>query len=38
MSMATEPTQQIPTAAEYYQQSAPMPPAPPTPPAGQSFQ
>ncbi|HET7801261.1 MAG TPA: trypsin-like peptidase domain-containing protein, partial [Humibacillus xanthopallidus] len=38
MSMATEPTQQIPTAAEYYQQGAPVPPAPPTPPAGQSFQ
>jgi len=38
MSMATEHTQQIPSAADYYQQSAPMPPAPPTPPAGQSFQ
>ena len=38
MSMATEHTQQIPSAADYYQQSAPVPPAPPTPPAGQSFQ
>jgi putative serine protease PepD len=37
MSMATDPTQQIPTAADYYQQGAPVPPAPPTPP-GQSFQ
>ena len=38
MSMATDNTQQIPTAGEYYQQGAPTPPAPPTPPAGQSFQ
>jgi putative serine protease PepD len=38
MNMATDPTQQIPTAADYYQQGAPMPPAPPAPPAGQSFQ
>jgi putative serine protease PepD len=38
MNMATDPTQQIPTAADYYQQGAPVPPAPPAPPAGQSFQ
>ena len=38
MSMATDNTQQIPTAGDYYQQGAPTPPAPPTPPAGQSFQ
>ena len=38
MSMATDNTQQIPTAGEYYQQGAPTPPAPPMPPAGQSFQ
>ena len=38
MSMATDNTQQIPTAGDYYQQGAPTPPAPPMPPAGQSFQ
>ncbi len=34
MSMATDHTQQIPTAGDYYQQGAPTPPAPPTPPTG----
>ena len=38
MSMATDNTQQIPTAGDYYQQGAPMPPAPPTGPGGSSFQ
>ena len=38
MSMATDNTQQIQTAGDYYQQGAPTPPAPPMPPAGQSFQ
>ena len=38
MSMATDNTQQIPTAGEYYQQGAPTPPAPPTAPGGSSFQ
>jgi putative serine protease PepD len=38
MSMATDNTQQIPTAGDYYQQGAPTPPAPPTGPGGSSFQ
>ncbi len=38
MSMATDNTQQIPTAGDYYQQGAPTPPAPPTTPGGSSFQ
>jgi putative serine protease PepD len=37
MSMATDNTQQIPTAGDYYQQGAPTP-APPTAPGGSSFQ
>ena len=37
MSMATENTQQIPTAGDYYQQGAPTPPAPPAAPGGSSF-
>ena len=39
MSMATDNTQQIPTAGgDYYQQGAPTPPTPPTAPGGSSFQ